>query len=228
MISELVLPVALALAPPDPLAVPEPAPALAPRASLAIAQTTTGPWYWKAQAGLGLLESAEVVYQGGAATEGEAEFGSGFQAGVALGYALNETWALEVDFAYRTNSVDKVEPGLAAGGDFALRSLLLNLVYRTETDWSWSPYLGVGFGVSDPVDFDLKGGSAAGSYSGNSATAQYFAGIERPLTDNLDLYFDLRFLRAFDPEVGPDPATSATIESEYGHWGLSVGVRVGF
>jgi hypothetical protein len=228
VISEVVLPLALSLVPPAPHGVPEPAPALAPRALLAPAPTTVGPWYWKAQAGLGLLESAEVVYEDGAATEGEAEFGGGFQAGVALGYALNETWALEVDFSYRTNAVDKVEPGLASGGDLALRSLLLNLVYRTETDWSWSPYLGVGFGVSDPLDIDLKGGLAQGSYLGNSATAQYFAGIERPLTDNLDLYFDLRFLRAFDPEAGPDPAGSATIESEYGHWGLSVGVRVGF
>lgn len=207
---------------------PAGAPSTSPRTSER-GETDRSGLYAKLQGGLGLLESAAVdVTDAGTLTPGEADFDPGFLAGAALGYRFDDHWALEAEFAYRTNDLDSYSSSgslSAQGGDFASTALMLNAYYHFGTDWLLDPYVGVGFGSASEIDLDLSGGSfgAGQSFSGDSPAAQYMLGAEGRLTDHLGFFLEGRFFRAFDPALSAEGG-SGSIESEYGQLSAVAGL----
>jgi opacity protein-like surface antigen len=192
-------------------------------------------FYAKAFGGYGLLESADVDITGAGAANGsgEGEFDNGFMAGAAVGYQFDDSWSLELDYSFRTNDVDSVTDGgtaLADGGDYASTALMLNAYYAFDTDWQVRPYVGLGFGYATEIDIDDDGPNFSGgrSYSGESPAAQFMVGGETDVTEDLSAYAEFRFFRAFDPELDGEDGAPGTIESEYGHYGLMLGLNYSF
>lgn len=191
-----------------------------------------GGTYVKAALGAGLLEDAEVIRDDGGVTEGEGSFDGGIAALVAVGYRIDERWSVELEYAFRENSVSSVDgPGgaPATGGDFASTALMLNALYEFDTDWALDPYVGLGFGIATEVDIDLDGpGFTNGrSFSTETPAAQFMLGGRRALSDDLSLFVEGRFFRAFDPDMGSEGG-SGRVESEYGHTALLLGASYGF
>lgn len=191
--------------------------------------------YAKLYGGYGLLESADVDVTGAGAANasGEGEFDGGFMTGLAVGYAFDDSWSIELDYAYRTNDVDTASGGgseFANGGDFASTAIMLNAYYTFDTDWKVRPYVGLGFGYATEIDIDLEGPNFGGgqSFSGESPAAQFMIGGEGELTDDLGWFAEARFFRAFDPELDGEDGAAGTVESEYGHYGLMLGLNYAF
>ena len=184
--------------------------------------------------GLGLLQDDDIEFDNGLGglQSGDGEFDAGFMTGLAVGYRFNEHWSLEAEYAYRTNDVDTFDAGgmqLADGGDFASTSILVNLRYHFATDWRFDPYIGFGFGFADEIDIDLEGAGFNGeeSFSGDSPAAQYIVGVESQLSSRWSVNVEGRFYRAFDPDMSGE-GNLGNVESEYGHFGLLVGVTYAF
>ncbi len=214
--------------------------AMAPGAALAAANPLQASaaedgssFYVKAFGGFGTLEDAELDYTGGGSdASGDASFDSGFVAGVAVGYDLDSRWAVEGEFTYRTNDVDTFTAGgttLADSGDFASTALMLNVFYTFDTDWRFEPYVGVGLGYTTEIDIDLAGAGFPGSrsFSGETPAAQYMVGAKGALAAGLDIFFEGRFFRAFNPEMDAESG-AGTIETEYGGFNLLAGVTYSF
>jgi opacity protein-like surface antigen len=193
-----------------------------------------GGLYAKAFGGLTLLEDDELIYNDGASTAtGDAEFDPGFAAGAALGYRFggDDWWsglAVEAEYTYRTNDVDRFGNGgtaIADSGDFASTAFMVNALYNFDTDWKFDPYVGVGFGSATEIDIDLAGPGITGeqSFSSSSPAAQYMVGAEGALTDNLNLFVEGRFFRAFDADVTGE-GNPGDVEAEYGQFALLVGL----
>ncbi len=169
-----------------------------------------------------------------ATSEGEAEFDSGLATGAAFGYRFGgEGWwnrlAVEAEYAYRTNDVDRFASGgttLADAGDFASTAFMVNALYHFDTDWRFDPYVGVGFGSATEIDLDLAGPGIAGdqSFSSSSPAAQYMVGAAGALAEDLDLFVEGRFFRAFDADLSGE-GNPGNVEAEYGQFALLLGVR---
>ncbi|QDV06165.1 hypothetical protein Poly30_16700 [Planctomycetes bacterium Poly30] len=192
-------------------------------------------FYGKALAGYGSLEDTEVdTLRGGSvidATEGS--FDAGLMFGAALGYDIDRNWSLELEYMYRSNDLDEARAGstvLGTDGDLASVAVMLNAFYRFDTGWALDPYVGLGFGLAQEVDMDLRGGNtgADGSYSTETPAAQFMLGAIREVSAGVALFAEGRFFRAFDPEMGRESGASnegLRVETEYGHSALLLGAR---
>jgi outer membrane protein len=154
----------------------------------------------------------------GAGSGLSADFGSGLGLGGDFGYRYGNGWAVEVEWNYRSHSLDSLSQGgvtLARDGDFASNILLINGLRRFASANPWTPYLGAGIGWVQEIDIDIKpdsGGAERGYSTGGKAAIQLIAGVEYALTPNWRLTADARWLR-----VG-----SVQMDNEYGNSGGSV------
>lgn len=197
-----------------------------------------GGLYGRAFGGLTILEDDEQVYDDGtSAVGGDAEFDSGFAAGAAIGYRFGgQDWwsnlALEAEYTYRTNDVDSFQSSgtsVADSGDFASTAFMVNALYHFDTRWQFNPYVGVGFGSATEIDIDLAGPGIAGeqSFSSSSPAAQYMVGAEGAITENLNLFVEGRFFRAFDADLSGE-GNPGSVEAEYGQFALLLGLSWAF
>lgn len=165
-----------------------------------------------------------------------AEFGSGTGLGADFGWRYGNGWAAEVEWNYRSHSLDSLRQGginLARDGDFASNILLLNGLRRFPLGGAWTPYVGTGVGWVQEIDFDVtpSGGGAARSYSSGSKFAfQLIAGVEYAITPKWSLTADTRWLRVgsvqLDNETGNSGGRAESLS--YNPLSAQVGLRYSF
>ncbi len=129
----------------------------------------------------------------------------------ALGYDYEGPFRAELEFSYRSNDIDQIDPdgagfsGWTAGsisGDYTTMAIMGNLLYDIENSSAFTPYLGVGLGVGF-VDPDVAGTVAAGAPTaplsisyGDTQTAlayQGLAGVAVGLAEGLTLDLSYRY-----------------------------------
>ena len=165
-----------------------------------------------------------------------AEFGSGTGLGGDIGWRYGNGWAAEVEWNYRSHSLDALRQGgatLARDGDFASNTLLINGLRRFPISGAWTPYLGAGLGWVQEIDFDVtpSGGGTQRSYSANGRFAfQLIAGVEYALTPQWRLTADTRWLRAgsvqLENEAGNSGGQAGPLD--YNPLSVQVGLRYSF
>ena len=186
----------------------------------ALAQAEPKGFYVTAYGQYSRIGSSSFTESGASGAGGglTADFGAGTGLGGDVGYRYGNGWAVEVEWNYRSHSLDSLRRGgadLARDGDFASNVVLLNGLYRFASPRPWTPYLGAGIGWVQEIDLDITpvGGGAERSYStGNRVAFQLIAGVEYALTPQWRLSADARWLR-----VG-----SVRMDNEYGNGGGSV------
>jgi outer membrane autotransporter protein len=172
----------------------------------------------------------------GAGSDLRAEFGSGLGLGGDIGYRYGNGWAAEVEWNYRSHSLDSLRQGgvtLARNGDFASNILLINGLRRFASASPWTPYLGAGIGWVQEIDIDIKpdtGGTERGYSAGNKAAFQLIAGVEYSLTPNWRLTADARWLRVGSIEMDNETGNSGgSVKSlNYNPFSVQVGLRYSF
>ena len=188
-------------------------------------------FYASASVGAGSLSSAKLTFSDGVDTStANGKYEASFVGGGALGYRLDNGWTLEGELTYRRNELDPVSlAGLGnfSGGDFASLGFGLNALYRFNIGSSGKlqGYAGPGLVYFQEIDIDFDdGGQQEVSFESDDTAWQFKLGgrydfSERWFVDAAATYLVASGVRM---ELPADP--SQTIESDYDHLTLSLGV----
>jgi opacity protein-like surface antigen len=165
-----------------------------------------------------------------------AEFGSGLGLGGDIGYRYCNGWAAEIEWNYRSHSLDALRQGtttLARDGDFASNIFLVNGLRRFSARGAWTPYLGAGIGWVQEIDIDLAPGAGAAErgYSTSGKVAfQLIGGVEYAITPQWRLTADARWLRVGSVRLNNETANPGGTAGplKYNPLSVQVGVRYSF
>lgn len=193
--------------------------------------TTTGagtsPWFVEATAGLSIIPGGDIVLNG---TAYEADYDNGTLLMLGLGRRWTEQWSTELEWMYRSNSVDQlVAPGsVLTAGDLASNSIFLNVTYALPADWRvWGigAYAGLGLGWMQETDYDL---AAAGEFSTRGEVAfQWSVGLDRKVGSAGRLFIAGRAIGGGEQEL--DRSTGAgSLTVDYDAWSLLLGLSWAF
>ncbi|MEM1264300.1 MAG: OmpW family outer membrane protein [Pseudomonadota bacterium] len=157
---------------------------------------------------------------------------SGFTAGVALGYDINERWAAEVAWEYRTNDS---ETTLADGtrftdGNYASNLISLSGVYKLSPRGRWQPYLGLGVTVAQEIDIDLEQAGVETSLEGSGDVGyRAFAGVDWALADRWQLNGEVRYGSTTGIQLDSEDVAGQVIDDlDYDPLTLAIGFRYRF
>lgn len=204
-------------------------------------------------AGLNYMGYENDVSTDSSSTPGPFQFDSstdmdnGIGVYAALGYDWGNNWRTEVEFSYRDNSIDQIDPdgagfsGWPAGtinGDYTTLALMGNLIYDFNNDSSFTPYLGIGAGLGI-VDPDIVGFVNPGAptspmtiaYGSTKAGFAYqgIAGIAVDLAQDLKLDLSYRYFETLKEEFsGTVNGSPARIDVGNASHSLFAGLRWNF
>jgi opacity protein-like surface antigen len=147
----------------------------------------------------------------GAKANGRLDVGGGWLGGAAVGYQVNENIRVEAEIIYTRNSVKGASAAGLTGtndGDYASLVLMGNALWdvaRYETDFAlFKPYVGVGLGMVEEVDADLKGGVRSEFSQSGKLAYQFRAGVRWRYESGVTAGLGLRYLKADKPSLkGP-------------------------
>lgn len=188
-------------------------------------------FYASASIGAGSLSSATLTFNDGVNTStAGGKYEASFAGGGAIGYRFGNGWVLEGELMYRRNELDPVSlTGLGEfnGGDFASLGLGVNALYRfgIGSSGKLQGYAGPGIVYFQEIDIDFdNGGNQEISFESDDTAWQFKLGgrydfSERWFADAAATYLVASGVRM---ELPADP--SQTIESDYNHLTLSLGV----
>jgi outer membrane protein W len=192
-------------------------------------------WYTAANFGLGSLSSQTLTYSNDAnPTTSSAEFDSGFGAGATLGYRFDNGWTLEGELMYRSNDLEPIDvPGLGnfEQGDFASLAIGINALYRFQLGdgGKFEGYVGPGFVYLQEIDIDFENPDAAEvSFETDETAWQLKLGGRYDFSQRWFVDASATYLLASGIEMERFDDSIQTIESDYDHLMLSVGVGFRF
>ena len=198
----------------------------------AFAQDTAkeGGWYARVFGGVSTLSDTDVRVNN---TRASGTFSGGLLVGGAVGYDYAGPWRAEIEYAYRSSSVDRLPASFARDGDYASTAIMLNGLYSFGEIGRLRPYVGAGVGFTREVDFDLTSGpaapppSAVGEYSDSGLFAyQAIAGADVAFGERWSGFGELRAFGVNSPSL---PGTSGrTLTADYRTFDVLVGLSVAF
>lgn len=162
---------------------------------------------------------------------GEASLDTGAVVGLAAGYRFNRNFAADLDYAYRSNDIDKIKgtegATIADGGDLASVAIMANGYYYFDFADTWSPYIGLGMGFLQEIDSDVQ---LTGVNSQKDLEDQVFAwqamvGAEVPIDPNWRFYGEGRFMSAPSPELSN---SNGSYSVDYNNLSLIFGIGYQF
>lgn len=160
---------------------------------------------------------------------GQASYNNGFSAGLGVGYDYGNGFRSELDFEYRTNEYDSLmlsDGRSLTGGDFSSAIVYLNgYYYFSQPERPWSPFIGVGLGWVQEIDFDAGSGSGATSYSQSGDWAyQLIAGMEYELSSVWRLQAQFNRINISGLSLKEEGGQRRITGADYSVWGLGVGL----
>lgn len=187
--------------------------------------------YARAFGGLSTLGDADVRVNSSRAS---GSFSGGLLAGGAVGYDYAGPWRAEIEYVYRSSSVEGLPAAFAREGDYASTAIMLNGLYSFGKLGALRPYVGAGVGFTREVDFDLTSSgpaapppSAVGEYSESGLFAyQAIAGADVAFGDRWSGFGELRAFAVNSPSL---PGTAGrTLTADYQAIDFLVGLSVAF
>ncbi|OYQ36921.1 hypothetical protein CHU95_02740 [Niveispirillum lacus] len=162
--------------------------------------------YIKALGGLSVMQP-DTARRGAMAPVG-ADFDSGFATGAAVGYAFTSNLAMELEFMYRTADLAKFDnPILGTVGDYASATVTAHALYTFDGWYTGAmgtcrPFIGVGLGTVEEVDFDLAAGISNQEYEASGDILwQVRAGADWAFAKDWSLTAELRYLDMGTPSL---------------------------
>ena len=158
-----------------------------------------GGFYVRGYGGLSTLNDTTVTI-GAARSKGRCS--SGAITGGAFGYDYGGPWRAEVEYTYRSSSLDRLGGASTTKGDYASTALMVNGLYSFSAIGRFEPYVGAGVGVTREVDFDVKGGASQGGYSASGSLAfQAIGGAEFELGSKWSGFAEVRVFGIDSPRL---------------------------
>lgn len=182
----------------------------------------------------GLSFAQDSDFEGGGPgsfPSGEASLSNGAIVGLAAGYRFNRNFAADLDYAYRSNDIDKVKgtggATIADGGDLASVAIMANGYYYFDFAETWSPYIGLGLGFLQEIDSDveLTGATPQKDLEDQVFAWQAMLGAEVPIHERWRLYGEGRLLSAPSSDLSN---SSGSYSVDYNTLSLIFGVGYQF
>lgn len=149
---------------------------------------------------------------------------NGWAAMVAGGIGVMNGLRLELELAQRKNSFDN------ANGDARATTLMGNVLYDIPVSvLGFTPYIGAGLGGARTSLNNVVTGTGLGTVDDSDMVFAYqgIAGVSAPVSNNLTVSLDYRYLSTFqDPEYRTSTGINAT--SEYSDHTIMLGFRWSF
>ncbi|MEX1108037.1 MAG: outer membrane beta-barrel protein [Dongiaceae bacterium] len=166
----------------------------------------------------------DYTYNGNPYTA-DLESDTGYVLGIAGGYGFDFGGRAELEFAYRSNELDKITfgPGSAASisGDINVYSLMTNFWYDFDTGTGFMPYLGGGIGAAwlTSNDWQFSGNSVHSDDSDLAFAYQFGAGVNYAFNETFTMGLGYRFFgtTAFELEDTFPNATNYDYDAYYNH-----------
>jgi outer membrane protein W len=188
-------------------------------------------FYASASIGAGSLSSATLTFSdGGNTSTAGGKYEASFMGGGALGYRFDSGWIVEGELMYRRNELDPVSlAGLGdfSGGDFASLGFAVNALYRFDIGSSGklSGYAGPGLVYLQEIDIDFDdGGQQEISFESDDTAWQFKVGGRYDFSERWFVDAAATYLSASSVRMELPADSSQTIESDYDHLALSLGV----
>jgi outer membrane protein W len=191
----------------------------------------TEKFYASASIGAGSLSSATLTFSDGVNTStAGGKYEASFAGGGALGYRFDNGWTLEGEVMYRRNELDPVSlAGLGDfnGGDFASLGFAVSALYRFDIGSSGKlrGYAGPGLVYLQEIDIDFDdGGQQEISFESDDTAWQFKVGGRYDFSERWFVDAAATYLAASSVRMELPADSSQTIESDYDHLTLSLGV----
>ncbi|MFC3096172.1 porin family protein [Alteromonas sediminis] len=184
-------------------------------------------WYLKPTFGLSTLSDqsgrvSDVLNQTGAV---DVNLDAGLNAGLGVGYFVDEYWAVELYWEYRSNDSETILPGdiVFTDGNFASSMFALNTSYYSNLNADWRWFIGAGIAVLQEIDIDLEDDSGERSFSGSGDLGfQIFAGIDYELTQNWSLQAEVRYLTVSGIDMVAEENVTAGVFQDFDYTPISL------
>ncbi len=126
-----------------------------------------------------------------------ASYKTGYLVGASLGYAFNESFSVEAEYAYRRNEINKIEffnQGESNHGHFHATSIMGNLFWNAPLCCfdDIQPYIGAGIGY-DFQKMRASNDRVRFQQDWNDVSWQVMAGITYPFFCNTKLSLEYRY-----------------------------------
>jgi opacity protein-like surface antigen len=176
-------------------------------------------FYVRGYAGASTLSDANVTV---GALKASGKYNGDLITGGAVGYDYEGPWRAEVEYTYRSSTFKAVPATFASAGDYASTAIMLNGLYSFGQLGVAKPYVGAGVGFTREVDFDLKNGAAAGSFSASGDFAfQGILGVDVPFADKWSGFGEVRLFTINNPTL---KGNGKTLKADYQTVDLLVGI----
>jgi len=192
---------------------------------------TTAPasngWYVEAFGGYSGLLDDGLTLDGNTY---DANYGSGFLGGAALGYQWTN-FSVELEFFYRSNDVDTLSRDAErfTGGDYASTNYFLNTQYTFGSLAGNAavirPYIGVGVGLMQEIDIDLPGARAEDLSANWEFGFQALVGLRWEISPHWSLFTEARYTSGGSPDLKSEAGTERTATADYNGWTALAGLR---
>ncbi|WP_425081370.1 outer membrane protein [Ruegeria arenilitoris] len=219
--------------------------ALTVSASALAAQSLTDGLYIQGFAGYSQLQDSDFGGTvNGSPQSVDTDFDAGYGLGIAVGKEIPQ-WSndrigtrVELELSYRDNDVDGLNfsgngPGNEGNtsGDITQTSLFGNVLFDIKQNSAFTPYVGLGLGVTySDIDISYGPGVRLDDSETNFA-AQVIAGVAYEVNETTALTLDTRYSRTFDVStnrVAPNGASTGSVEDDIDTFSVNVGLRYGF
>ena len=204
---------------------------------VSFAYTQTDNMFVRPVFGLSQLSDTQGTSRSIGSVDGNADVqtGDGFNAGLGLGYYIDDALAVELYWEYRTNDSETLLPDgtLYNDGNYASNIFFANVHYFLLPDneqSSFVPYIGAGLGWVQEIDIDLESEGQELSFSGDGElTYQVFTGLNYLVFESLSLQAEIRYQALSSVElIAESPSTGAFTGFDYNPVTLQLGLSYRF
>jgi opacity protein-like surface antigen len=196
--------------------------------TIAQAATADGGLYLNFFGGFSGLSSGDLI-QSGATSKGD--YDGGTIVGMALGKQINQDWAFEAEWFYRSNEISSVTGGPFNGvnnGDFASTNLMFNAIYHFHATDKVKLYCGLGLGLMQEVDIDMTISGAEQEFSDKWVpAAQLILGAAYPINQTFSATAEVRYHFASSPSLEASNG-GAGVKADYSGYSALLGLRYSF
>ncbi|WP_338519821.1 porin family protein [Alteromonas gracilis] len=192
-------------------------------------------WYIKPTFGVSMLsdQDGQVTDVLGQTGNVDINLDRGFNAGIAAGYFVNDNWAAELYWEYRSNDSETTLPGglQFTDGNFASSVIGINAYHYFDSDTDWRWFVGAGLAFTQEIDIDLEDASGERSFSGSGDTGfQLMFGADYTLSKHLSAQAEVRYTNITDIDMDAEEnVTIGTFENiDYTPLSLQLSLKYSF